>query len=228
MASIVQDTTVRAYMDFMRDVYSVSNDRHFSLGDMMTNIDRFIMRGLKGIRKGDEEKTVLNLLIAFSWFASFVNRFHIDIENEVWERFPGACSYCAAAPCDCGEKRPAKRQVMRGDEKDKPAILHDFQEMFETIYPAKNRSLEKAGIHLAEEMGELSESLLDYRGHHNEKTLKNVKLEAADLFSCFLGVFNSLQRDVAEASAALFRENCHVCKQAPCQCDFDFIMTFKS
>lgn len=228
MASVTKDTTLKAYLDFIDEVYRISNDRFFSLGSMLTNVERFIMRGLKGIRKDDKEKIILNLLISFSWFASFINRFHMDMDAEIWERFPGVCSYCAAAPCACGEKKPTARHAVRGDEKDRPVTLHDFQKMFGNIYPARNRSIEKAGIHLAEEIGELSEALLAYRGSHDEAALKNVKLEAADLFSCFMGVFNSLSVDIAEASSELFAENCHVCRRIPCRCTFDFIMNFES
>ena len=88
MASVKENTTIKEYQNFVEEVYRLPNDRDFSLWDMISNVERFMMRGLKGIRKGDREKTKTNLLIAFSWFMSIMNQLHIDIEERVWRRFP--------------------------------------------------------------------------------------------------------------------------------------------
>lgn len=229
MLTLEQESSLSDYQTFIKEVYGFNNERFFGQRDMLTNLQRFIMRGLKGIRKGDEKKTALNLVVALGWFMSLMNRLHIDTEKELWTRFPGKCSYCGGKPCLCGEIRPEKRQAVEGDEAKRPRTLRAFQEMFETIYPAEKRSLEKAGIHLAEEMGELAESILVYgaRGRSDDE-FRNVELEAADLLSCFLAVFNSLNIDLATLLTAHFSENCHVCKQLPCACSFNSIMNFKS
>ena len=99
MASVKQYTTIREYQNFVKEVYGLPNDRYFGVWDMISNVERFTMRGLKGIRKRNKEKTKINLLIAFSWFMSTMNRLHVDIENQVWERFPYLCSYCSSCPC---------------------------------------------------------------------------------------------------------------------------------
>ncbi len=107
MASIKKDSTIREYQNFTNDVYGLNNDRYFSREDMLIQIQRFIMRALKGIRKDDQEKVKTNLLIAFSWFTSLINQWHLNLEDEIWQRFPYLCSYCASCPCACKEKRPA-------------------------------------------------------------------------------------------------------------------------
>lgn len=229
MLKLGQESSFSDYQTFIKEVYGFNNERFFGQRDMLTNLQRFIMRGLKGIRKGDEKKTALNLVVALGWFMSLMNRLHINLEQELWLRFPGKCSYCAAKPCVCGEIRPEKRQGVVGNDAERPQTIRGFQEMFEALYPSEKRSLEKAGIHLAEEMGELAESILVYgaRGRSDDE-FHNVKLEAADLLSCFLAVFNSLHIDLATLLTAHFSENCHVCKQLPCVCSFDSIMNFKS
>ena len=228
MIAMKKDMTIKTYLDFVERVYGLSNDLHFSRRDLFTNIERFIMRALKGIRIRDNKKITLNLLIAFSWFGSLMNRLHIDIESGIWRRFPGKCSYCAAVPCACLEKKATRRRAFQSDERHRPKTLHEFQMLFENIYPANARTLEKAGIHLAEEIGELSEAFLAFIGSHEEKALANIELEAADLFSCFMGVFNSIDVDIASEIAAISNHNCHVCKAAPCHCSFKSIMNFKS
>jgi NTP pyrophosphatase (non-canonical NTP hydrolase) len=212
----------------VKEVYGLSNDRYFSLWDMITNMERFVMRGLKGIRKNDQEKIKLNLLIANSWFMSITNQLHIDIEDVVWKRFPYLCSYCASCPCSCKEKKLKRRERIFIDNKKRPKNLTEFQNMFNKIYPAGGRTIEHSGVHLIEEMGEFSEAILTFRGRHEDKDFKNIELEAADLYSCLIGVFNSLNINMAKEISTMFAKNCHVCKNAPCTCNFKNITSFKS
>lgn len=228
MASVKPDTTIKEYQDFVKEVYGLHNDRNFSLGDMISNVERFAMRALKGIRKDDKEKTKINLLISNSWFFSMTNQLHIDLEDAVWKRFPYLCSYCASCPCACREKAIKTREKVFIDNNKRPKTLEDFQEMFKKIYPPENRTLEHAGVHLAEEVGELSEAVLAYRGLHEDKDFDNLVLESADLFSCFMSVFNSLDISLANEIAEMFSNNCHVCKNAPCTCSFSYVTNFKS
>jgi len=228
MPQVKPTTTIKEYQQFVQDVYGLQNARYFSLQDMLTNVERFITRGLKGIRKGDAQKTKLNLMIALSWFMSMMNQLHIDIEEEVWRRFPYMCSYCAHCPCVCKAKKIQTRQKVTIDAKKRPKTMADFQKMFGEIYPASGRTLDHAGVHLAEEMGEIAEAILMYRGSHADEGFKNVILECADFVSCVMGVFNSLNIDVAKEVSQEFSKNCHVCKQAPCVCSFAEVMQFKS
>ena len=228
MPVILPDTSIKQYQNFVNEVYGIPNNRHFELSEMLTNIQRFAMRGLKGIRKGDIQKVKINLLISFSWFISTMNRLHIDVEEEIWKRFPYLCSYCGTTPCSCKIKRPEQRQKVPIEQSKRPKTLSEFQEMFNEIYPTHMRTLEHAGVHLAEEIGEFSEALLAYRGERTEEDFQEVMLEAADYFSCLMGVFNSLNIDVAQEIANVFTNNCHVCKNAPCTCSFSFVKRFKS
>jgi len=228
MPSINTNSRLKEYQEFIRIVYGLPNDRHFNSNDMLANVERFIMRGLKGIRKNDQAKIKTNLVIALSWFTSLMNQLHIDIEKEIWERFPYLCSYCGNCPCSCKKEKLTERQMIVTDNKKRPKSLSGFQEMFEKIYPSKYRTVEHAGIHLAEEMGELSESFLAYQGNRDKSDLDKIRLEAADLFSCLMGIFNSIKIDLAAELSNIFSNNCHVCKKAPCECSFIEIVNFKS
>lgn len=219
-------STLSGYQAFIKDVYGFSNDRYFTQADMLSNIERFVMRGLKGIRKKDKKKTIHNFLIAQSWFMSLMNQLHIQLEVEIWKRFPYACSYCMKCPCGCDDKNSKRRA--KPTKRKTPTSIREYQLMFEAIYPAANRTLEHAGIHLAEETGELSEAILTFRGNHRENDFEKIKLEAADFFSCLIAVFNSLEVDFANKLTAMFSDNCHVCHRRPCQCDFNHIINYKS
>jgi len=170
----------------------------------------------------------MNLLLSLSWFTSIMNRLHINLEDEVWNRFPYLCSYCGTYPCLCKKEKIRKRRKVVINNKKRPKTLRQFQKMFDNIYPSAARTLEHAGVHLAEEVGEFSEAIMTFRGAHNIKDFRQVELEAADLFSCLSGVFNSLEADMADGLVKLFPKNCHICKKAPCVCSFNFISNYKS
>lgn len=228
MSNVKPNITIKEYQQFVQDVYGLQNARNFGLQDMLTNVERFMTRGLKGIRKQDKQKTKLNLIISLSWFMSMMNQLQIDIEDEAWKRFPHRCSYCAHCPCVCKAKKIQTRQTITVKHQQRPKTIEEFQNMFGEIYPASARTLDWAGVHLAEETGEIAEAILNYRGSHKEEDFKNVILECADFVSCLIGVFNSLELNLAKEISKEFSKNCHVCKQAPCICSFEDIMQFKS
>lgn len=228
MASIKPNTTIREYQNFVQQVYGVPNDQHWDTQEMLTNTQRFTMRGMKGIRKGNTAKITLNLLITLTWFGSLMNRLHIDLEQEIWNRFPYMCSYCAHCPCVCKGQKVKTRKKVVFNEKKRPKTLADFQDMFKAIYPPETRSIEHVGIHLAEEMGELSEAVLQYQSFRNKEDFMKITQEAADFFSCIMGVCNSMRVSVARELSHLFSKNCHICKRAPCECSFPFVANFKS
>lgn len=127
MASIKPTATIRNFQNFVREVYGVPNDQYWDSQEMLTNIQRFVMRGIKGIRKGDTTKTVMNLLITQSWFASLMNRLHIDLEQGIWKRFPFMCSYCAHCPCICKAQKIKSRKKVVCNEKNAPKPLPTFK-----------------------------------------------------------------------------------------------------
>ncbi len=204
MRSIRVTATFEEFQDFIKNVYGVSNDRLYSVWDLLAQQQRFSMRALKGVRKNDLDKISQNLLIALSWLMNIANRFHIDIGNEVWKRFPGVCSYCGTSPCSCREMKPEVRKQFVHDDSGKPRSLQEFQAMFALIYPPSKRTLADAGVHLAEEVGEVSEAVSNFLGQHHDDQLKDIESEIADLVSCTFGVANSADIHIAEELAQLY------------------------
>jgi NTP pyrophosphatase (non-canonical NTP hydrolase) len=100
--------------------------------------------------------------------------------------------------------------------------------MFDQIYPSNSRTLAEAGVHLAEEMGELSEAIHIYLGEHHGPQFKDIEDEAADYLSCLFGVANSAKIDIALQLESFFYKNCHVCHNLPCSCNFSFVSRFRS
>jgi NTP pyrophosphatase (non-canonical NTP hydrolase) len=225
----------------MASLYGVADDRLYSNWDIFSNLERFTMWSLKGIRKGKIENDQhqkdplisassfshiystsglkFNLLISFAWLLALMNRLHIDLEEQVWQRFPYYCPYCGELPCNC-KKWKIGPEIQALKKFPKPNKLEDTQKMFSQIYPASQRTLDHAGVHLAEELGELSEALHLLQGTHEKKYFQQIEKEAADYFSCLMGVANSADLDFSSEFYHLFPGHCHVCGQKQCVCNF--------
>lgn len=228
MSNFSSRGTLGEFQKTIEKIYGVNNDRLYSISDMVANQEKFTMRALKGIRKGDTEKMKNNLLIAFSWMISLANRLQIDLEDMVWKRFPAVCSYCGNSPCVCRSMKPGKRAVIKIDGSRKPKSLKETQEMFARVYPAEGRTLSEAGVHLAEEMGEINEAIHTFFGEHKEEQFGFIQEELADYISCVFGVANSAGFNFGQELAELFGNNCHVCHQSPCECTFSFVAGYRS
>jgi NTP pyrophosphatase (non-canonical NTP hydrolase) len=219
---------LRDFQSVIGEIYGLPDDRLYSIWDLLTQQQRFTMRTLKGIRKSDPKKIRTNMLIAMSWAMAVANRLHIDADDEVWKRFPGVCSYCTQRPCVCKALRPDHRKKVSRAGQARPHSLAEIQQMFDGIYPAQSRSVADAGIHLAEEMGEVSEAVHNYLGQHTAKLFEEIAVELADYISCVFGLANSQRIDVAKELAAFYADGCHVCRKAPCVCSFASVIKLKT
>lgn len=229
MNKLSKNFTLPEFQNLINKIYSLPDDRLFSLWDLVSNQERFTMRALKGIRKDDTKKLTLNILVSFSWLMAIGNRLHIDVEKVIWERFSGTCSYCRKAPCICRKNKNIKRvKSNKSKSFSKPKTFEDFQNMFRMIYPPDKRTLPEVGVHLAEEMGELSEAIHIFLGEHRAKEFKDIEDEIADYVSCIFGVANSSNINVSKELFIMYKNNCHVCHKAPCVCNFSSVAKYKS
>lgn len=220
MAHLNRNGTLRDFQNFISTVYALPDNRLYSIWDLLTQVQRFSMRALKGVRKNNAEKIKVNLLITLSWLMAIANRLHIDIEDEVWRRFPMRCSYCGKLPCVCKKMRTVSRARFQKNNTLRPHELEAFQKMFGDIYPTENRTIADASIHLAEEVGEVSEAIHNFLGLHLQNKFGDIKTELADVVSCIFGLANSARINVAKELALMYDRNCHVCRRAPCVCKF--------
>ncbi len=228
MTRFYREQSLKDLQKFTEDVYGVPDDRQYSLEDLLTHMQRFAMRALKGIRKGDNEKVTINLIISTLWVLAVANRLHIDLEEEVWNRFPMLCTYCGHKPCTCKKIKSPTRMKVKIDESLRPKTLFEIQKMFEAIYPAEGRTLVDAGIHFAEEVGEISEAIHNYLGQHLQKQFEEVKLEMADFISVAFPIANSMGIDLGKEFSDMFYDNCHVCHTLPCSCSYTAVALIKT
>ena len=58
MPQIKSSSTLQDFQELIKEIYGVPDDRLFSLSDLISNLERFTMRSLKGIRKQDKKKLI--------------------------------------------------------------------------------------------------------------------------------------------------------------------------
>jgi NTP pyrophosphatase (non-canonical NTP hydrolase) len=85
-----------------------------------------------------------------------------------------------------------------------------------------------ACIHLAEETGEVSETVNVFLGEHKSIQFEKITQELADWVSCMFGVANSSEIDITKELVKMYSNNCHVCHKAPCVYKFEFVYKFRS
>lgn len=173
---------------------------------------------LKAVRKGQKEKVSYHACMTLSWALGMANRFHLNIEEEVWKRFPGVCPYCNQEICVCGKRRPKNRKQVKVDPRLRPSSCHGYQLMFAKIYP---QTLAEAASHLAEEVSEVDQAIRHYIGMHKEELFQHAVLELVDVVTTLFAVANNVKFDLAIEMEQWFADGCPGCGKSPCDCKYE-------
>jgi NTP pyrophosphatase (non-canonical NTP hydrolase) len=197
-------------------IYGVQNDRNFEAADMASRIHSYITRVLKAVRKNNTEHACYHLAMGFSWSLALANRLHINLDDQMWERFPGYCPYCLKTPCSCKER--AEERGQRQPIGERPTTLRQFQNMLRGIYP--NNTLKDAAMHLAEESGELGENVEFFRGTHDPEHFNEIVIELVDVVTNICAVASCLGVDLAVEMEHNMGDGCPKCHESPCGCGY--------
>jgi NTP pyrophosphatase (non-canonical NTP hydrolase) len=171
---------------------------------------------------------------ALAWWLSLCGAVGVrSVEELLWMKFPGVCSYCRLKEHREGPCKKAKDANRNPDwvilrEMGTPAwkagtapkTLSDWQTMFNTIYPITQT--EDYGMtfgRLSEEVGELSEAVRMFGA--SPSTFIS---EAADVFAWlmhFVGLYEARSNSTINLSELLYRkypDRCSDCNQYVCKC----------
>jgi NTP pyrophosphatase (non-canonical NTP hydrolase) len=202
-----------------RRLYAVKNDRScYDPPIMASKMSQHATSILKAVRKGEIKPISYHVSMVFSWSMALANRLHLNMEEEIWKRFPGICTYCNRPTCGCGNKRPKNRKKVPVDPRLRPASCHGYQKMFAVIYP---QTLAEAASHLAEEVSEVGKAIDDYIGTHAKACFDHIILELADVFSTLFAVATNAGYDLATEMEKWFKKGCPGCKLSPCDCEYE-------
>jgi NTP pyrophosphatase (non-canonical NTP hydrolase) len=214
---ISENSTLEEFQESNRSLYLVVNDQNYSNTEIFSCLHRHTTQVLKAVRKEKYDDIRYHLCMSLSWSLALANRFHVNLTDETWKRFPGFCPYCLAVPCACKE-RPKEREKISGEPTRKqPASLREWQQMFAEIYP---NIVINSAIHLAEEAGEVDEAIRNYLATHSKDWFNKFVEELVDVITNIFGVANCLKLDVATGMASYFANGCPGCGKTPCSCGY--------
>lgn len=217
MNTPISELSLAEFQTMNRQIYGATNSINYEKSDMVTRLHRYVTLILKAVRKNETEGVAFNLTMAFSWSTALANALHIELQAEVWNRFPGVCCYCGCIPCTC-HKRGQSRITYCPTSREQVSNLRDYQLCFVQIYP--NNTLLDSAAHLAEEVDELDEALTQFRGTHDKNIFENIKIELVDVIANIFAVANVLRIDLGHEMEISFLDGCPKCNTFNCECGF--------
>lgn len=174
-----------------------------------------------------------HLAKAVGWWLALCGRLGVkSVEELLWDKFPGVCSYCQTSPhseAECRRRKarnpgPDWQQLdVLGQKKAKPGSIAEWQRMFATIFePNQTEGLDIIFARLTEEIGELAESVRIWPAAPGY-----FLSEAADVFAWLMKLQNVREfhareetrgRDLAEALCREYPDRCRYCGDRTCSC----------
>ncbi|HEX7724696.1 MAG TPA: hypothetical protein VF438_03115 [Candidatus Paceibacterota bacterium] len=188
-------------------------------------------KAMKAVRVKRPERFPHNITTAFLFASVLADRRVLNVEQAMWEAYPGECTYCHTAPCSCNQtNRPEERTATKKRRRcTRPRTVREFQKLSADIYPPQN-DLDTL-VHLAEEFAELGAAFhlngkltgLSRRGAH--AAFKDpFEIEVIDVMSHLFKIATSQRFDLENAILDRQISGCHQCRATKCACTvLDFL-----
>ncbi|MBI2057983.1 MAG: hypothetical protein HYT63_03335 [Candidatus Yanofskybacteria bacterium] len=201
-------------------IYSGVNKR-YSDSDLILRLLEEIAKTMEIARKDELELMPSQLARTFSWWNAVGTRGGIDLQEALWNKYPGVCPYCLRTEnCACAIEHPDiphKEQSLRRLRRDRtaePISLSEHQQLHQKLYGRQNRRILVIQIaaHLAEEAGEISK---EFR-HKNNGGLAD---EMSDVASWIFAIANRCQFDLADTVWNQYPYECEKCHNTICNCE---------
>lgn len=198
-------------------------DQHYSHTELVARLIEEITAIMELARKDEQERFPEQLARIFSWYCSVANLLGISLQEALWQKYPGVCSYCLREEnCICAiehpdipDKEDALRRLRRERHGREPETLRDHQALHHRLYYRQNRRIFpiQTAAHLAEEAGEVSRSFR--RGD-----LEALEGEMADVASWIFALANRVvpSCDLSDAIWRQYPYECEKCRKDQCQC----------
>jgi NTP pyrophosphatase (non-canonical NTP hydrolase) len=194
--------------------------------------------GLSSLASSKSKKGVdaqAYIVKALAWWLSLCGKLGVrSVEEMLWDKFPGVCTYCQKKPHDsdiCLERKaasggpPWEVLAVMGEKAERPKRLRDWQSMFAQIYPVQQtEDYGPSFARLAEELGELAEAVRIFSSEPGY-----LLSEAADVFAWIMHIQNILHSksgtNAARRGEALeqtfarsYPNGCVACSKKLCAC----------
>lgn len=204
-------------------IYGDKNRELYGDGDLIRRLFEVTALLGKVARKDRRELFGLHVADVFSWYSALANRLDLDVQEIMWIKFPGVCSYCLRNErCACGIDHPPEpaerdkmlRALVRDRKRREPQMLSDHQHFHRTMYAWKHEGGDPVKIvqHIEEEIAEVSEAL-------RRKDTDNVAKEMADVLSWLLTFCNRMDIELADVMWRIYPYECRKCEEERCVCE---------
>lgn len=204
-------------------IYGERNKRYYSDADLVRRLLEQTALLSKIARKDYRDRFALYLADTFSWYNALANRLGLDVQEIMWQRFPGVCSYCLQPiNCLCGIEHPQepgdkaiKLRVLRLDRDGRePWTLEEHQALHSGLYSWQHKFQPPLSMatHVGEEVAEVSEAL-----RHKEMWL--VAEEMADVLSWIFAFATRGDLNLADVMWGLYPYVCRKCEEDHCVCE---------
>jgi NTP pyrophosphatase (non-canonical NTP hydrolase) len=178
---------------------------------------------LEVVRKDYRDRIPRHLADIFSWYNAVANRLNLDVQEVLWQKYPGVCSYCLREKdCMCGIEHPsdleAKGKKLRALRLDRdgrePRTLSEHQALHARLYAWQHKRELPIMIasHIVEEAGEVSEA---FRYKDKDKRAD----EMADVLSWIFALATRMGLDLAEVMWEFYPYICRKCEEERCACE---------
>lgn len=211
-------STIIQLLEQNRKIYGIPDDRLYSIEDLLYGLQKFLFRYLEENEKHNKKETIKNLNIALAWFLSLVNRYHLDLEQDLWTRYSYKCPFCLDIPCNCQKIKLSQAKKTGRPASRKPQKLKEWQKMLAKIYSDQN--IEEINIKCLRSYEELNYTFRHFLHKKEKKYLQEIKIRTVDFFVLIIRLYNFLQKDLALQFQTMFHQGCYVCHKTPCECLF--------
>jgi hypothetical protein len=121
-----KEMSLGEWCQMFRDIYYPAQNYGRSSFEIFTHLVKVFGGGSHYLfRTHDPKGSREYLAKIFAWYCALSNRLNIDIEEVVWQKYPGVCPRCMGSMCECSEPPPSL-------EPEKLAMF-----AFERMFPAE-------------------------------------------------------------------------------------------
>lgn len=235
--NITQAVSLEDFQANLNYIYGEKNkDRSFEyIYSYLSRNSAYLSRSV--LREGKVEEFYVKTL---SWLISMSNKLDINLQDCLFKKFPDACPYCTAKPCECiqnhkkpSSPKPAYKIKERLDslyltiinaQPIRKTTIDSMVLMMNEIYPSNQAvwTIHGSFYHFTrifEELGEIHEAYTAYAKDESRKI--NLEEEIADLTAWLLSAWKiqNPQSSLMETLRDYYISGCPVCKKEKCQCN---------
>ena len=213
--------TITEYLAMFHHIFG-EQDKQYTNDQLVLRLFERVADGEKLARKDYRKKFKVQLPVIFRSLASVVNRHQINLQEALWLKYPGVCTYCFSDfNCTCAAEHPRKmpnkefeldkkRQYRNGGEQ---VTLREHWALHKRLYRVQNKRIFPIQIsaHITEEVGEIS---VEFR----KKNMRKAAIEMADecswLFALSVRLWPKIPFD--DLIWRVYPYQCNQCHQDVC------------